>query len=99
MNLYFKLLGESMRKIWLRFSDPWWKNVTPLGGFTWNVPYRKWIFPHYTMAKTADLYMLNECNGHFPEYFSWFPDSKPEGQRKWPEKWVFPIFPENKTDA
>jgi hypothetical protein len=22
MNLYFKLIGESMRKIWLRFSDP-----------------------------------------------------------------------------
>jgi hypothetical protein len=28
-----------MRKIWLRFSDPWWKNVTSLGVFTWNVPY------------------------------------------------------------
>jgi hypothetical protein len=23
MNLYFKLIGESMRKIWLRFTDPW----------------------------------------------------------------------------
>jgi hypothetical protein len=31
MNLYFKLIAESMRKIWLRFSDPWWKNVTSLG--------------------------------------------------------------------
>jgi hypothetical protein len=38
MNLYFKLIRESMRKIWLRFSDPWWKNVTSLGVFTWNVP-------------------------------------------------------------
>jgi hypothetical protein len=38
MNLYFKLIGESMRKIWLRFSDPWWKNVSFLGVFTWNVP-------------------------------------------------------------
>jgi hypothetical protein len=23
INLYFKLIGESMRKNWLRFSDPW----------------------------------------------------------------------------
>jgi hypothetical protein len=38
MNLCFKLIGESMRKIWRRFSDPWWKNVTSLGVFTWNVP-------------------------------------------------------------
>jgi hypothetical protein len=28
MNLYFKLIGESMRKFWM----------TPLDGFTWNVP-------------------------------------------------------------
>jgi hypothetical protein len=27
-----------MRKIWLRFSDPWRKNVISLGVFTWNVP-------------------------------------------------------------
>jgi hypothetical protein len=30
-----------MRKIWMRFSDQWWKNVTSLGGFTWNVPILK----------------------------------------------------------
>jgi hypothetical protein len=28
-----------MRKIWMRFSDPWWKNVTSLSIFTWNIPY------------------------------------------------------------
>jgi tRNA G46 methylase TrmB len=28
MYLYSKLIGESMSKIWMRFSDPWWKNVT-----------------------------------------------------------------------
>jgi hypothetical protein len=51
------------------------------------------------MAKTAVLYILSECNGHFPEYFPWFLDSKPEGLCKRPEKLNFPIFSENKTDA
>jgi hypothetical protein len=30
-----------MRKIWFRFLDPWWKNVTSLGVFTWNVPWMR----------------------------------------------------------
>jgi tRNA G46 methylase TrmB len=25
LNLYLNLIGESVEKIWLRFSDPWWK--------------------------------------------------------------------------
>jgi hypothetical protein len=25
LKLYFNLIGESVEKIWLRFSDPWWK--------------------------------------------------------------------------
>jgi hypothetical protein len=28
-----------MRKIWLGYSDPWWKKVTTLDVFTWNVSF------------------------------------------------------------
>jgi hypothetical protein len=44
-------------------------------------------------------FIHEKCNGHFFEYFPKFLDSKSEGQRKRPEKWVFLIFHENKTDT
>jgi hypothetical protein len=47
MNLYFKLIGESMRKIWLRFSDPWWK--------MWHL----WVFSHGTFLLKTPRIMLN----------------------------------------
>jgi hypothetical protein len=33
LNIYFNLIGESVEKIWLIFSDPWWKIRKSLGPY------------------------------------------------------------------
>jgi hypothetical protein len=79
MNPYFKLIGESMRKIWLRFSDPWWNNVTSLGVFTWNVPRVSWALLLYLKKKvklqwnhaTSVAFALTDIGMGFECQFFW----------------------------